>query len=190
MSFNDAQQPTARAWAQALRAMPAARAIWELPLIGSQPRLLLGIIRNALRRERPDTSARRTTVPIFADTKTLEAALSIATHADVWVGVISSTGAVVGGVSDARTDDSGTRLDRFSAACMPGTATPHLLVTDGGFRPDGTFVSWPVHDTARLTGAFRRAVLTALTALTRDGGHAAARHAALRGRRSRRTLDE
>jgi hypothetical protein len=35
----------------------------------------------------------------------------------------------------------------------------HLLVTDGGFRPDGTFVSWPVHDTARLTEAFRRAVL-------------------------------
>jgi hypothetical protein len=25
----------------------------------------------------------------------------------------------------------------------------HLLVTDGGFRPDGTFVSWPVPDTAR-----------------------------------------
>ena len=38
---------------------------------------------------------------------------------------------------------------------------PHryLRVTDGGFRPDGTFVSWPVHDTARLTEAFRRAVL-------------------------------
>ena len=35
----------------------------------------------------------------------------------------------------------------------------HLLVTDGGFRPDGTFVAWPVHDTARLTEAFRRAVL-------------------------------
>jgi hypothetical protein len=35
----------------------------------------------------------------------------------------------------------------------------HLLVTDGGFRPDGTFVSWPAHDTARLTDAFRRAVL-------------------------------
>jgi len=35
----------------------------------------------------------------------------------------------------------------------------HLLVTDGGVRPDGTFVSWPVHDTARLTEAFRRAVL-------------------------------
>jgi len=34
----------------------------------------------------------------------------------------------------------------------------HLLVTDGGFRP-GTFVSWPAHDTARLTEAFRRAVL-------------------------------
>jgi hypothetical protein len=26
-------------------------------------------------------------------------------------------------------------------------------------RPDGTFVSWPVHDTARLTEAFRRTVL-------------------------------
>jgi hypothetical protein len=35
----------------------------------------------------------------------------------------------------------------------------HLLVTDGGFRPDGTFVSWPAPDTARLTEAFRRAVL-------------------------------
>ena len=35
----------------------------------------------------------------------------------------------------------------------------HLLVTDGGCRPDGTFVSWPAHDTARLTEAFRRAVL-------------------------------
>jgi hypothetical protein len=35
----------------------------------------------------------------------------------------------------------------------------HLLVTDGGFRPDGTFVAWPPHDTARLTEAFRRAVL-------------------------------
>jgi len=35
----------------------------------------------------------------------------------------------------------------------------HLLVTDGGFRPDGTFVSSPALDTARLTDAFRRAVL-------------------------------
>jgi hypothetical protein len=35
----------------------------------------------------------------------------------------------------------------------------HLLVTDGGFRPDGTFVSWPTHDTARLMEAFRRPVL-------------------------------
>ena len=32
-------------------------------------------------------------------------------------------------------------------------------MTDGGFRPDGTFVSWLAHDTARLTEAFRRAVL-------------------------------
>jgi Transposase zinc-binding domain len=35
----------------------------------------------------------------------------------------------------------------------------HLLITDGGFQPDGTFVLWPAHDTARLTEAFRRAVL-------------------------------
>ena len=35
----------------------------------------------------------------------------------------------------------------------------HLLVTDGGFRPDGTFVTWPAQDAARLTEAFRRAVL-------------------------------
>lgn len=35
----------------------------------------------------------------------------------------------------------------------------HLIVTDGGFRPDGTFVPWPAHDTPALTEAFRRAVL-------------------------------
>lgn len=44
---------------------------------------------------------------------------------------------------------------------------PHLplLVTDGGCRPDGTFVSWPVQDIARLTGALRRAVLWVLVRL-------------------------
>jgi hypothetical protein len=41
----------------------------------------------------------------------------------------------------------------------------HLLVTDGGFRPDGTFVPWPAHDTARLTEAFRRAVLRSFVRL-------------------------
>ena len=35
----------------------------------------------------------------------------------------------------------------------------HLLVPDCGVQPDGTFVTWPAHDTARLTEAFRRAVL-------------------------------
>jgi hypothetical protein len=35
----------------------------------------------------------------------------------------------------------------------------HLLVTDGGFRPNGTFMSRPAHDTMRLTEAFRRAGL-------------------------------
>jgi hypothetical protein len=36
---------------------------------------------------------------------------------------------------------------------------PRLLVTAGGFRRDGTFVSFPAHDTARLTEAFRRVTL-------------------------------
>lgn len=35
----------------------------------------------------------------------------------------------------------------------------HMIATDGGFRPDGTFVPWPAHDAAALTEAFRRAVL-------------------------------
>jgi hypothetical protein len=45
-------------------------------------------------------------------------------------------------------------------------------VTDGGFRPDGTLVSWPVHDSARLTEAFRRAVLRLFVrhAATHGGG--------------------
>ena len=43
----------------------------------------------------------------------------------------------------------------------------HLLVTDSGFRPDGTFVTWPAHDTARLTEAFRRAVLQLFVRLER-----------------------
>jgi len=36
-----------------------------------------------------------------------------------------------------------------------------MIVTDGRFRPDGTFVPWPAHDTEALTEAFRRAVLRA-----------------------------
>jgi hypothetical protein len=35
----------------------------------------------------------------------------------------------------------------------------HLHGTDGGFRPDRTFVSRPAQDTTRLAEAFRRAVL-------------------------------
>ena len=35
----------------------------------------------------------------------------------------------------------------------------HMIVTDGGFRADGTFVSWPAHKAAPLAEAFRRAVL-------------------------------
>ena len=35
----------------------------------------------------------------------------------------------------------------------------HMIVTDGGFRADGTFVSWPAHEVAPLAEAFRRAVL-------------------------------
>ncbi len=38
----------------------------------------------------------------------------------------------------------------------------HLLVTDGGFRPDGSFVRLPLYDVATLTEAFRRAVLRLL----------------------------
>jgi len=35
----------------------------------------------------------------------------------------------------------------------------HLLVTDGGFRRDGTFVPAPTHDAAVMEEAWRRAVL-------------------------------
>ncbi|MFI5243591.1 MAG: transposase, partial [Gemmatimonadales bacterium] len=35
----------------------------------------------------------------------------------------------------------------------------HMIVTDGGFRADGTFVSWPAHEVAPLAEAFRRVVL-------------------------------
>ena len=35
----------------------------------------------------------------------------------------------------------------------------HALVTDGDFRPDGTFVHLPAHSAEVLTEAFRRGVL-------------------------------
>jgi hypothetical protein len=51
----------------------------------------------------------------------------------------------------------------FSAAWNCGFEGRYRrVVTDGGFRPDGTFVrwpGWPSHDTLQLTEAFRRAVL-------------------------------
>jgi hypothetical protein len=37
-----------------------------------------------------------------------------------------------------------------------------MIVTDGGFRPDGTFIHWPTHDPERLAEAFRCAVLRLL----------------------------
>jgi hypothetical protein len=50
-------------------------------------------------------------------------------------------------------------LDSQAVALMRRALSPHMIVTDGAFRPDGTFVAWPAHDTAALTEAFRRAVL-------------------------------
>jgi hypothetical protein len=38
----------------------------------------------------------------------------------------------------------------------------HALVTDGGFRSDGTFIRMPAHSTEVLTEAFRRGVLEAV----------------------------
>ena len=50
-------------------------------------------------------------------------------------------------------------LPKWGSTRKPSLRDPHLRVTDGGFRSDGMVVSWPAHDTARLTEAFRRAVL-------------------------------
>ena len=50
----------------------------------------------------------------------------------------------------------------------------HRLVTDGGCRPDGTVGTWPVHDRARLTAAFRRAVLALFVRLELFDEHQAA----------------
>jgi hypothetical protein len=41
----------------------------------------------------------------------------------------------------------------------------HLLVTDGAFRPDGTFLHLGYHEIEVLTEAFRRAVLRAFVRL-------------------------
>jgi hypothetical protein len=38
----------------------------------------------------------------------------------------------------------------------------HALVLEGGFAPDGKFLFLPIHDTQKLTEAFRRALLTLL----------------------------
>ncbi len=47
----------------------------------------------------------------------------------------------------------------FARIRCDACAHEYLLVTDGGFRPDGTFVAGSTPHTARLTEAFRRAVL-------------------------------
>lgn len=57
-----------------------------------------------------------------------------------------------------RTVTGRARVGRMLGAPLSRSADGRR-VTDGGFRPDGTFVSWPVHDTAPMTEAFRRAVL-------------------------------
>ena len=51
---------------------------------------------------------------------------------------------------------SRVRCDECKAEFLPHI---HALVTDDGFRPDGTFVPLPFHTLNVLTEAFRRAVL-------------------------------
>ena len=46
----------------------------------------------------------------------------------------------------------------------------HLIVTDRGFRPDGTLVTWPAHDTAFLTEAFAGSCCDCSCALSFDEG--------------------
>jgi hypothetical protein len=60
---------------------------------------------------------------------------------------------------DATGDDCHLISSAFARSGASSKRHIHLLVTDGGFRADGTFVPWPAHDTVALTEAFRRAVL-------------------------------
>jgi hypothetical protein len=59
-----------------------------------------------------------------------------------------------------RRHDGDPRRARLRA-CRPAVLAGQLvlLVTDGDFRPHGTFAPLPLHDVATLTEAFRRAVL-------------------------------
>ena len=94
------------------------------------------------------------------------------THHANWLERESHTGAAGVSSSDAPRRRSPNEFGGVEGQPLPPLARskqllgcvalgPHLdlLVTDGGFRPDGTFIAWPVDDTARSTEAFRRAVL-------------------------------
>jgi hypothetical protein len=50
--------------------------------------------------------------------------------------------------------------DHSEAAERPLAPHLHLVLTDGGFRRDGSFVTQFAHDTAVLAEAWRRTVLT------------------------------
>lgn len=67
-------------------------------------------------------------------------------------------------------------MARARSFLLVGATARHeqLLLNDGGFRPDGTSVTWPVHDTARLTEAFHRAVLRLFVRLALFDEHQAA----------------
>ena len=132
VSFDDAQQPAARNWTGALRTAVASRSgsasaplqVWDVPIIGNQPRVVQGIIRNAMRKERPDSGARRSTVPLFADTKALEQSLRIDARTAVWIGVVNGDARLIGAVYGARSDSSSRLLDQYLAVCSGVSAEP------------------------------------------------------------------
>jgi rhodanese-related sulfurtransferase len=122
LSFDDPQQPTAREWISHLRSTRAALgAIWDVPVVDA-PGFLEGTIRSAMTKERADAALRRGTVPIFASSEPLEKALEIPNKTQVWVGVASQDGKLVGAVRGAWSAEREAEVARLAMTCQPSAA--------------------------------------------------------------------
>jgi hypothetical protein len=121
VSFENSQQATAEKWQQRLRGNPRVRIFWSMPLLGEQP-IFEEMIRNSMKNDSEELTAKETTVPIFYSSGPLLRALKIADEKNVWVGVVSPGGFLVGAVTGAYSLESATEIERLLEVCDASAA--------------------------------------------------------------------
>jgi rhodanese-related sulfurtransferase len=122
ISFDDPQQPIARSWLEHLRLTYSTDTVWDMPIVGKQLPFLEGVIRRAIKRERPDIAIQRKTVPLFVSSDPIKTAFQIPNEKEVWIGIVDAEGKVLGGLQGARSVERETQAQQLISSCKVTSA--------------------------------------------------------------------